>query len=79
MVVTTLLFPLILLAIVLAAFVWWLLKLIEALKTPTQQWEASGQSQLVYILLMVFLGVIGTAVYVLVAQPQLRTVGAGEQ
>jgi hypothetical protein len=35
-------------------------------------WEASGQSQVVAILLMVFLGVIGTAVYVVAMKPKLH-------
>lgn len=59
-----------------ALFVWWILVLIEALRTPTSQWETAGQSQLVYIVLMVLLGVIGTIAYVAVARPQLRSVGS---
>ena len=43
-----------------ALFVWWLLVLIEALRTPASQWEAAGQNQFVYIVLIVLLGVIGT-------------------
>ncbi|MCW2782214.1 MAG: hypothetical protein JWR35_2663 [Marmoricola sp.] len=58
-----------------ALFVWWLLVLIEALRTPMSQWEAGGQSQLLYVLLMVFLGVIGTILYIAVARPQLRLGG----
>lgn len=57
----------------LALFVWWLLMLIEALRTPTSQWAAAGQNQLVYILLMALLGIIGTIVYIAVARPQLRS------
>ena len=60
----------------LALFVWWLLVLIEALRTPSSQWAAAGQNQLVYIVLMVLLGVIGTIVYVAVARPQLRSAGS---
>lgn len=29
----------------LALFVWWLLVLIEALRTPRSQWDAAGQNQ----------------------------------
>ena len=60
----------------LALFVWWLLVLIEALRTPTSQWAAAGQNQIIYIALMVLLGVIGTIVYVAVARPQLRRAGS---
>jgi hypothetical protein len=59
-----------------ALFVWWILMLIEALRTPDSQWEAAGQSQLLYALVMVFLCVIGTIVYVVVARPQLRRAGS---
>jgi len=55
-----------------ALFVWWLLVLIEALRVPAAQWERAGQSQLLYVLLMVFLGIIGTIAYAVVARPQLR-------
>ena len=64
---------LLVLALGLAAFVWWLVVLIEALRTPRQQWEAAGQSQLVSVLLMVLAGLLGTVVYVAVARPQLRS------
>lgn len=60
----------------LALFVWWLVMLIDAVRTPTATWKAAGQEQLVHILLMVFLGVIGTIVYVVVARPRLRAINA---
>jgi hypothetical protein len=59
-----------------AVFVWWVLVLIEALRTPTSQWAAAGQNQIIYIALMVLLGIIGTIVYIAVARPQLRTAGS---
>jgi hypothetical protein len=60
----------------LALFAWWLVMLIDAVRTPTATWQAAGQEQLLHILLMVFLGVIGTIVYVVVARPKLRAVPA---
>lgn len=60
--------------IAIALFGWWLAMLIDALRTPQGQWEVARQNQLVYVLMMIFLGVIGTIVYVLVARPQLRAV-----
>ena len=56
----------------LAIFVWWLLMLIDALKIPGTTWDAAGQSQILYVVLMAVLGVIGTILYVFVARPKLR-------
>jgi prolipoprotein diacylglyceryltransferase len=69
------LIQLVLVVVGLVVFVWWIRMLIEALRTPASQWEAAGQSLIVYVLLMVLLGVIGTIVYVVVARPQLRSAG----
>lgn len=60
----------------LALFVWWLLMLIDAIRVPVATWEAAGQNQILHVLLMVFLGIIGTIVYVAVAKPAFRRVGA---
>lgn len=57
-----------------ALLVWWVLVLIEALRTPKAQWDAAGQSQILYVALMVFLGVVGTISYIVVARPLLRGV-----
>ena len=45
---------------------------VEALRIPSAQWQARGESQLLYVLLRVFLGVLGTILYVLVPRPKLR-------
>lgn len=66
----------IVLLVALALFAWWLVMLIDALRTPGMTWESAGQSQLLYVLLMVFLGLIGTVLYVAVARPKLRGVTA---
>ena len=58
-----------------AATVWWVLMLVEALRFPDAQWAAAGQNKVVQVLLMVLLGVVGTLVYVLTARPELRRVG----
>lgn len=63
---------LLVLAISVGMFAWWLVMLIEALRVPAVRWSAAGQSQLLHVLLMVFLGVIGTLVQVLVPRSQLR-------
>lgn len=56
----------------LVLFVWWIRLLVEMLRTPTSQWEAAEQSQLIYVILMVLLNVLGAILYVTVARPQLR-------
>jgi hypothetical protein len=56
----------------LALTVWWLLMLIDALKFSDATWESAGESKVLYVLLMVFLHVIGTILYVAIARPKLR-------
>ncbi|WP_110241158.1 hypothetical protein [Nocardioides gilvus] len=55
----------------IAVFVWWLMMLIEALRIPSGRWTATGQSQILYVLAMIFLGIIGTILYVLIPRKQL--------
>lgn len=55
----------------LAVFVWWLLVLVQALRVPDNVWTGAGQSKILWVLLMVFLGVLGTILYVLIARPAL--------
>lgn len=55
----------------LVAVVWWLIVLIEALRLPDEAWVHAGQSKMLWVLLMVFLGVIGTILYVVIVRPAL--------
>jgi len=64
-------FALVVLVLALGSFVWWLIMLIEALRIPSPAWQAADQNQVLYVLLMVFLGVIGTILYMAVARPRL--------
>ena len=57
-------------------FVWWVWCLIQAMRVPDSDWVAADQNKLIYILLMIFLGVVGTIVYAVVARPALRRAGA---
>ncbi len=68
-------FLVVVLAVAVALFAWWLIMLIDALRIPSTTWQSAGQNQLIYVLLMVFLGLVGTVLYVAVARPKLR--GAG--
>jgi hypothetical protein len=66
---------LILLVLALAfGFVPWLVGLVDALRTPDGQWEAAGQSKILYVLLMVFLGLLGTVLYALIARAALKRI-----
>jgi predicted cation transporter len=56
----------------IALFVWWLMMLIEALKTPTQIWTAAGHSQIIYVIGMFLLGWLGTILYVLIPRKDLK-------
>ncbi|MER7555760.1 hypothetical protein ABTZ46_02395 [Nocardioides sp. NPDC126508] len=58
--------------IALAITVWWLLMLIQALRTPDSVWSTAGQSKILYVLLMIFLGWLGALLYVAIARPALR-------
>ena len=62
-------------AVMLVAFVFWLMYLIEAVQYPDAQWDAAGQNKLLHVLLMVFLGIIGTIVYAVTARPALKNAG----
>ncbi|NYI76938.1 hypothetical protein [Nocardioides panzhihuensis] len=55
-----------------AITVWWLMMLVQALRTPDSVWTAAGQSKILYVLLMIFLGWIGALLYVFIARPGLR-------
>ena len=55
----------------LVLIVWWLIVLVEALRVPDQSWTVAGQNKILWVLLMVFLGVLGTILYVLIARPAL--------
>lgn len=47
------------------------LALIDLVKRPAGVWEESGQNQLVWALVVIFVGFIGPVLYLLVARPAL--------
>lgn len=59
-------------ALMLGMFVWWVICLIQALAYTDAEWVAAGQSKLLFVLLMIFVGIIGTIAYVVVARPALE-------
>lgn len=68
------LLPLILLFLLgaLGLGVWWLVALIEVCTAPEDAWRSVGQSRVAYVLLMVFLGLIGTLIYAFGVRGRLR-------
>lgn len=72
---TELVLILFVLAIFLVPFVIWIKFLVEAIKVPDSQWDAAGQSKILFVLLMVFLGLIGTVLYAVVARKAVLTAG----
>lgn len=63
----------VLLLVWFALTVWWLVMLVQALRTPDSVWAAAGQSKILYVLLMIFLGWLGALLYVVIARPTLRS------
>jgi heme/copper-type cytochrome/quinol oxidase subunit 2 len=55
----------------LAGFAFWLWTLIDALQRPDTEWQRAGQSKLIWVLVLIFVGVIGSIIYLVVARPQL--------
>lgn len=65
---------LILLAIFAVGGIFWLVVLIDVVRTPDSIWAAADQSKVVSVLLMLFLGLIGTFIYFVAARPALKGV-----
>jgi hypothetical protein len=61
----------------LAAFVFWVWSLVDAIQRPDGDWEQAGQTKLVWILVIVFTGALGSFIYLLVARPALEEVKRG--
>ena len=58
----------------LAIAVLWFISLVDALRRPDPHWTAAGQSKLVFVLLMVFLGPLESLLYLFIARPSLQRV-----
>jgi len=48
--------------------------IIDAARRPQASWTATGQKQIAWILVQVFLGALGTLVYLLAIRPKLKAV-----
>lgn len=45
--------------------------LVDALRFDDRRWVAAGQSKILWVLLIVFLGVLGSLLYLVMARPQV--------
>ncbi len=55
----------------------WIWALADALPRRDEQWEQAGQSKLIWILLLIFLGAVGAIIYFLAARPGLERAKRG--
>jgi len=46
--------------------------LVDIARRPQSEWEKAGQSQLMWVLLVVFVSVIGVILYYAIARPRLE-------
>ncbi len=49
-----------------------IIALVDIARRPQAEWAAAGQSQLVWVLLVVFTSVIGVVLYYVIARPRLE-------
>lgn len=61
-----------LMVISVGAFVLWIVALIDALKIPATEWEAHGENQILWIVLIVVLGAIGAILYWLMPRAKIK-------
>ena len=57
--------------VMLAGLVLLVMALVDLVRRPTEQWAASGHNQLVWALIVIFVGFIGPLLYLLIARPAL--------
>ena len=50
--------------------------LVDLVKRPAAVWEEAGHNQLIWALIVIFVGFIGPVLYLVVARPVLEAAGA---
>lgn len=58
----------------IAATVVWVWSIVDAVRFTDQQYDAAGQNKIVWVLILVLLGLLGTIIYAVVARPSLKSV-----
>ena len=56
----------------LALLVLWVFTPVDAVRRPEEQWEAAGQSKVLWVVLLVVVGVVLSIVSLFSPRPQLR-------
>ena len=49
-----------------------IIALVDIARRPRAEWDAAGQNQLMWVLLVVFVSVIGVVLYYAIARPRLE-------
>ena len=63
---------LIVLVVLVVPLVLWVMSRVSVLRYSDAQWAATGRSRVAYILLIIFLGLLGSLLYALIARPKLK-------
>jgi uncharacterized RDD family membrane protein YckC len=49
----------------------WIWSLVDALRIPDQRWTAAGENKILWVILIVVLGLLGSLLYVLMPRKKL--------
>ena len=61
--------PFMLLGLAMTAL--WVWSLVDALRIDDRRWDAAGQSKILWVLLIVLLGLLGSILYLVIPRPAL--------
>jgi uncharacterized RDD family membrane protein YckC len=59
------------LVLVLVAAAIWVWSLVDAVRIPDQRWDAAGENKVLWVILIVVLGLLGSLLYVLMPRKKL--------
>jgi hypothetical protein len=62
----------------LAAFGLTIWALVDLLRRPESDWAETGQDRLVWLLVVIFVGILGPILYLAICRPKFPAVGMGE-
>ena len=58
----------------LAATAFWIFTLVDSLQFPDRTWQAAGPNKVLWLLLIVFLGILGSFLYMVIPRPSLKAI-----
>jgi hypothetical protein len=59
--------------LLLVATATWIWSLVDALRIPDQRWAAAGENKVLWVVLIVVLGLLGSLLYVLMPRKKLAS------